>query len=179
VLSDEQQQTWFAYMRVMLRLNYEMNRQLQTESDLSLPDYDVLNALGDSAGGRLQLTALAARIGWERSRASHHLRRMAGRGLVELTPSQQDGRATDAVLTEAGRDALRQAAPGHAALVRRMFFDGLDEELLAPLRSALEEIHEQVLRTGTLPAPAQPQTRFSGLPDGGSPAAGLDGAEQI
>ena len=165
MLTDEQQQTWFAYMRVVLRLNYEMNRQLQTESELSLPDYHVLNALGDSDGGRLQLTALAARIGWERSRASHHLRRMSGRGLVELCRSARDGRATDAVLTEQGRAALLASTPGHAALVHRMFFEGLDEELLRPLRTALEEIHAQVLRTGTLPAPGQPQRRLSGSPD--------------
>ena len=165
MLTDEQQQTWFAYMRVVLRLNYEMNRQLQTESDLSLPDYHVLNALGDSDGGRFRLTALAARIGWERSRVSHHLRRMAGRGLVQLSKSAQDGRATDAVLTEQGRIALQASTPGHAALVHRMFFEGLDEELLTPLRTALEEIHAQVLRTGTLPAPGQPQRRLSGLPD--------------
>src|SRR5215218_2025664 len=138
VLTDEQQETWFAYMRVLLRLTYEMNRQLQTDSDLSLPDYDVLNALADSPGGRLQLTELAARIGWERSRASHHLQRMSGRGLVERTPSEQDRRATDAALTPAGLAALRAATPGHAALVRRMFFDGLDPDLVPVLRTALD-----------------------------------------
>src|SRR3712207_6602497 len=78
-LTDEQQQTWFACMRVMLRLGYEMNRQLQTDSDLSLADYDVLNALGDSPDGRLQTSALARRLAWERSRVSHQLRRMADR----------------------------------------------------------------------------------------------------
>ncbi len=35
-------------MRVQLRMAYEMNRQLQADSDLSLGDYDVLNALSDS-----------------------------------------------------------------------------------------------------------------------------------
>src|SRR5256886_8758725 len=44
-LTPDQQRTWLAYMRVQLRLNYEMNRQLQADSNLSLPDYDVLNAL--------------------------------------------------------------------------------------------------------------------------------------
>ncbi len=34
-------------MRVQLRVTYEMNRQLQADSNLSLPDYDVLNALRD------------------------------------------------------------------------------------------------------------------------------------
>lgn len=167
VLTGEQQETWFAYMRVLLRLPYEMNRQLQTDSDLSLPDYDVLNALADSPGGRLQLTALATRLGWERSRLSHHLQRMSGRGLVDRAPSATDRRATDAVLTDAGRAALAAAAPGHAAFVRRMFFDGLDPELLAPLRAALEQVHEQVVSHGSLPRPGQPQRRLPGLQTGG------------
>ena len=165
-LTGEQQETWFAYMRVLLRLSHEMNSQLQADSDLSLPDFDVLNALADSPGGRLQLTALATRLGWERSRLSHHLRRMSARGLVERSPSATDGRATDAVLTAAGREAYRSAAPGHAAFVRRVFFDGLDPELLTPLRTALEQVHEQVLAEGTLPRPGQPQRRLPVLPAG-------------
>ena len=163
VLSEEQQDTWFAYMRVVLRLTYEMNSQLQRDSDLSLPDFDVLNALADSPGERLQLTALAARIGWERSRLSHHLQRMSDRGLVERSPSATDRRATDAVLTDAGRAAQASAAPPHAAFVRQMFFDGLDPALLTPLRTALEQVHEQVLTHGTLPRPGQPQRRLPGL----------------
>jgi DNA-binding IclR family transcriptional regulator len=31
---------------------------------------------------RLPVTVLAAQIGWERSRVSHHVRRMTARGLV-------------------------------------------------------------------------------------------------
>ena len=162
MLTAEQQETWLAYMRVMLRLNYEMNRQLQTDSELTLPDYDVLNALADSRGRRLQLSPLATRLGWERSRLSHHLLRMSTRGLVERSPSESDRRATDAVLTDAGLEALRTATPGHAALVRRMFFDGLDPDLVPALRTALEQVHEQVLATGTLPRPV-PQHRLPGL----------------
>jgi len=162
-LPDVRQETWFAYMRVMLRLNYEMNRQLQADSDLSLQDYDVLNALADSPDSRLRLTALAARIGVERTRLSHHLQRMAGRGLVERTASTQDGRAVDVVLTETGLGVLRSATPGHVALVRRMFFDGLDDDLIAPLHTALEQIHEQVVTHGTLPRPGQWQHRWPEL----------------
>ena len=165
VLTADQQEAWLAYMRVTLRLSYEMNRQLQTDSDLTLADYDVLNALADSPGTRLRLGVLAARIGWERSRLSHHLQRMSARGLVERSGSEVDRRATDAVLTDAGRAALVAATPGHAALVRRMFFDGLDESQVPALRAALEAIHEQVLRHGTLPAP-EFQHRLPGLTAG-------------
>ncbi|MCZ2827602.1 MarR family winged helix-turn-helix transcriptional regulator [Modestobacter sp. VKM Ac-2986] len=163
VLTDEQQETWFAYMRVALRLTYEMNSQLQRDSDLSLPDFHVLNALADSPGERLQLTALAARISWERSRLSHHLQRMSDRGLVERAPSTTDRRATDAVLTDAGRAAVAAATPAHGAFVRAAFFDGLDPALLTPLRTAMEQVHEQVIAHGTLPRPAQLQHRLPGL----------------
>src|ERR1700746_3016605 len=75
------QRAWLAYMRVQLRLTYEMNRQLQADSSLSLPDYDVLNALRYSPGGRMRITGLAARIGWERGRISHPVRRLENRGV--------------------------------------------------------------------------------------------------
>ena len=164
-LAPEQQEAWFAWMRVVLRLTYEMNRQLQADSELSLNDYHVLNALADSPGERLQVSALAARIAWERSRLSHHLQRMSARGLVERAPSASDGRATDVVLTDAGRAALQAATAGHVDWVRTLFFDGLDPALVPPLRTALEQIHAQVLEHGALAAPGPPQQRFAELED--------------
>ena len=53
--------TWLAYMRLQQRLGYEMNRQLQADSDQSLADYDVLNALGGVPDECMQVGALAAR----------------------------------------------------------------------------------------------------------------------
>jgi DNA-binding MarR family transcriptional regulator len=160
-LTAEQEATWFAYMRVGLRLNYEINRELQADSDLSHQDFHVLNALADSPGQRLQLSELAIRIGWERSRVSHQVLRMETRGLVERQPSSTDARATDAALAQPGRDALRQATPGHAALVKQMFFDGLDPSLLGPLRAALDQVHEQILAHGTPPRPSGHQARWT------------------
>ena len=81
-LDADQQLAWLAYIRVQLRLAYEMNRQLLADSGMSLPDYDVLTGLSVAEGGRMSITVLAAQIGWERSRASHHVRRMSARGLV-------------------------------------------------------------------------------------------------
>jgi DNA-binding MarR family transcriptional regulator len=168
-LTPEQEATWFAYMRVALRLNYEINRELQADSDLSHQDFHVLNALADSPGQRLQLSDLAVRIGWERSRVSHQVLRMEARGLLERRPSSADARATDAVLTSPGRDALRRAVPGHAALVKEMFFDGLDPSLIPPLHQALDQIHEQILARGTLPRPSGRQARWVSPGDGPRP----------
>jgi DNA-binding MarR family transcriptional regulator len=150
-LSATELRAFRAFMRVQMRMNYEMNRQLQSDNDLSLADYHVLNALTDAPGGRLQVADLAALIGWERSRASHQLRRLCERGLAQRVPSEDDGRATDAILTDAGREAIDAAAPGHVALVRRLFFDPLPDDLIAPLTAALEHIHVNINFNSSLP----------------------------
>ena len=135
----------------MLRLRYELNRQLTENAGLSLSDYDVLTALSQAPDGRLRLSDLAVAIGWERSRLSHHLLRMAARALVSREPSSTDGRATDAVLTDSGRNRLAEAAPAHAAQVRELFFDGLDRRHLSGLTEALEQIHTRLMTHGSLP----------------------------
>jgi DNA-binding MarR family transcriptional regulator len=152
-LDPAQQRAWLAFIRVRLRLTYEMNRQLQAEAGMSLADYDVLTALGASGAGRMTVTALAAQLGWERSRLSHHGKRMAGRGLVELAAAPADRRATEILLTSAGRDALARAAPGHVDLVQRLFFAGVPRELLGPLGTALEGAYASLLAGGSLPPP--------------------------
>ena len=123
-LDGDQQRAWLAYIRVQLRLAYEMNRQLLADSGMSLPDYDVLTGLSVAEGGRMPITVLAAQIGWERSRVSHHVRRMSARGLVTCGPSAADRRVTEVTLTASGWQAQEEAAAGHVELVRRLFFGG-------------------------------------------------------
>jgi len=159
-LRPNELQAWLAYMRLQQRLGYEMNRQLQSDSELSLADYDVLNSLSAAPDQCLRVSALAAQIGWERSRLSHHARRMESRGLVQCGLASQDRRATEITLTPEGRRAIVAAAPGHVDLVRQLFFAGLPAELLAPLTDALEAIYQHIVHHGTLPAPAsEPDVR--------------------
>jgi DNA-binding MarR family transcriptional regulator len=152
-LDESQRRAWLNYMRVYHRLEYEMNRQLQADHGLSLSDFTVLNALSNAPQDRAQLNVLATTIGWERSRLSHHLQRMARRGLVERRPSDTDGRATDVVLTDGGWDALRAAAPSHAEWVKSLVFSDLTRAQERALAEILGEVYESTLRHGTLPRP--------------------------
>jgi DNA-binding MarR family transcriptional regulator len=120
-LEGDQQRAWLAYIRVQLRLAYEMNRQLLADSSMSLADYDVLTALSVAGEERMPITVLAAQIGWERSRVSHHVRRMSVRGLVTYGLSAADRRVTEVALTGRGRQAQEDAAAGHVDLVQRLF----------------------------------------------------------
>jgi DNA-binding MarR family transcriptional regulator len=152
-LDADQQRAWLAWVRLQLRLAYEINRQLQADNGLSIADYDVLTALSVAPDGRLPITVLARNIGWERSRVSHHAKRMAGRDLIAMAAAPHDRRVTEVSLTDAGRRLLEQAAPGHVALVKQLFFGGLHESQLTPLAELLETVYGHVLRNGTLPAP--------------------------
>lgn len=121
-LTDAQQQIWRDWLSVQTRLPAALNRQLQTEHELSLPDFDVLVHLSEAEHDRLRMSALAEELQWEQSRLSHHLGRMEKRGLVRREPCPDDARGSFACLTELGRERLEAAAPGHAATVRTLLF---------------------------------------------------------
>jgi DNA-binding MarR family transcriptional regulator len=74
---------------------------------------------------------LAAVIGWERSRLSHHLRRMEKRGLIGRDPCAADGRGAEVVLAGPGSDCFRRATIPHLRAVRELFIDALSTEQLA------------------------------------------------
>lgn len=154
LLEPGQRAAWFSYMRLQLRLRYELNRQLQADHGISMADFDVLVALTSDPDSVLGISALAARIGWERSRLSHHVKRMADRGLVALNVASSDRRVREVRLAPTGSQVLRDAAPAHIDLVRAMFTSALEPEQLAGLTDALDQVYESVIAQGTLPRPA-------------------------
>jgi DNA-binding MarR family transcriptional regulator len=122
-LNAREQTVWRGYLTMTGRLQAAMNRQLQQECGLSLADYDVLVALEEAPGCRMN--DLGEHLGWEQSRVSHQLRRMRDRGLVDRHNADDDRRAAVIELTEHGRTALATAAPAHVELVRTVVFEGM------------------------------------------------------
>ena len=114
-LTDEQQRVWRRWLAVNDQLPAALHRELQADSDLSLQDFDVLVQLTDAVEGRVRVSELATALRWERSRLSHHVKRMEGRGLVRREECADDGRGAFVVLTAAGRAAIERAAPGARA----------------------------------------------------------------
>lgn len=139
-LDDDEQRAWRAFMRMQGKLAAQLNRQLQTESGLSLADYEVLVQLTDVPDGRLRPFELQRALQWEQSRLSHHLTRMQRRGLIAREECDEDGRGAFVVLTDAGRHAITAAAPGHVDTVRRLFFDGLTRDQITMLRQVSDKV---------------------------------------
>lgn len=139
-LTEREERAWRALQFMQMRLEGELARQLAADSALSYPDYLVLVALTDRPDGRMRLFELAAVLGWEKSRASHHVGRMVERGLVKKQRCDSDRRGFYVVVTARGRRALEAAAPGHVATVRRIFVDRLAPQQLDALGAAAEAV---------------------------------------
>ena len=127
-LTADEQRAWRAYLRAGSLLTARLNRLLQADCGLSLPEYEVLVQLSEAPGGNLRPFQLGLALDWEQSRLSHMLSRMSRRGFVVRQDCAGDRRGAEVVLTAAGRAAIESAAPGHVAAVRRLVFDQMDSE---------------------------------------------------
>ncbi|MBB5793057.1 MarR family winged helix-turn-helix transcriptional regulator [Streptomyces caelestis] len=140
-LTPEEQHAWRSFVRLHEKLGGRLSRLLQKESKVSAADFAVLVQLTDVPEGRQRYQDLARALEWEKSRMSHHIARMAGRGLVVREDCPDDGRGAFVVITEAGRAAIEAAAPLHVEAVRELF---LDHVTPAELR-VLADISERVV----------------------------------
>ncbi|MFG1921266.1 MarR family winged helix-turn-helix transcriptional regulator [Cryptosporangium sp. NPDC048952] len=145
-LDADEQRAWRRYLRMHAELTTRLARQLQTDSDLSMADFEVLVNLTDVPEGRIRVTELAKSLQWEKSRLSHHFSRMEKRGLVVRENCPSDARGAFVVLTPDGRSAIEAAAPGHVETVRRLMFDGLTAEQVEALESIADVVLDRIGR---------------------------------
>ncbi|MEV1142609.1 MarR family winged helix-turn-helix transcriptional regulator [Micromonospora sp. NPDC049799] len=147
--TTEQLRIWRDFIETAEALRSELSSRLQSESSLSPGDYVVLLALSEAEGRRMRSSELAAGIGWERSRLSHHLGRMERRALVRREECAADSRGAEVVLATTGAEAFGDATVPHLRAVRELFVDALtpDElvaagEVAAALRAHLDRVRE-------------------------------------
>jgi DNA-binding MarR family transcriptional regulator len=139
-LDEREERAWRSLQLMQMRLDGALARQLARDSGLSYPDYTVLVALTGSSEGRMRLFELARLLGWEKSRVSHHIARMAERGLVAKDRCGSDRRGAFVLVTEVGRQEIEAAAPGHLEIVRRLFVDRLTPQQLDAVADAAETV---------------------------------------
>src|ERR1700712_6022533 len=101
-LSPTEARAWRALQNLRTPLHAVLNRQLLRDSALSMADYDVLVVLSENETGTLRAGELGRIIGWEKSRLSHHLKRMEQRKLVERLDCLTDGRGLLVSMTDPG-----------------------------------------------------------------------------
>jgi DNA-binding MarR family transcriptional regulator len=139
-LDELEARAWRGYTRMRVELEAALSRELSRHSGLSHADYAVLVELSEDEEGRLRAFQLGRALRWEKSRLSHHLKRMEARGLVRREECAEDSRGSEVVLTAEGRKVIEQAAPAHVEAVRRLMIDHLTPEQLEVLADIAEVV---------------------------------------
>ena len=114
---------------------------------LPLTWYDVLLALVEAPERRLRLHELARRVVLSRSGLTRLVDRLEAAGLLHREPDPTDRRGAFAVLTEAGRDALRRTWPAYAAGIMEHFARHLTEDEARVIAAALERVRSGEARS--------------------------------
>jgi DNA-binding MarR family transcriptional regulator len=143
-LSKEELAAWVRLCAVIELLPNVLDSQLRRDADLTNFEYYVLAMLSEAPDRTLRMTALAAQTSATLPRLSHVVKRLEARDLVQRFPCPEDGRATNAALTDPGWDKVQQTAPGHVANVRQHVIDALTPEQLGQLQGIADALLEQL-----------------------------------
>ncbi|MBL0885276.1 MarR family winged helix-turn-helix transcriptional regulator [Myceligenerans indicum] len=140
----EQLRIWRNYIETADALRTRLEGRLQSESSLSSADYRVLLELSEADRRTLRSSELAALIGWQRSRLSHHLGRMEKRGLVHRAPCPDDVHGIDVRLTDLGAETFRHGSVPHLRDVHELFVDALTPEQFAQVDEFTEALRRHL-----------------------------------
>lgn len=154
-LSPEEHDAWMSLCWLMTKLPGEIDAQLQRDSGVTFFEYVVLGSLSMSPGRRMTMTALAEYANGSPSRLSNVAKRLEQRGLLVREPAPENGRITEAMLTEAGMAVVEKAAPGHVETVRRYVFDALSADQVTGLRDIGRRVAARVDPRRTWPPGAE------------------------
>ena len=109
-----------------------VSRALYSARGISGGQFGILSTLGEAPLHSMRQQELADAMRWDRTRLSHVLTRMEGRGWIKRTKGERG--ATLVVLTEAGSKEQHDAAPILARIVRERFFSRLTQAQLMNLQ---------------------------------------------
>lgn len=143
-LTDDERHMWMRLVGTTLLLPGALEAQLKRDGGVSFFEYHVLAMLSEAEGRTRLMSDLARWSNSSLSRLSHVVTRLEKQGWVRRESCESDRRATNAVLTEAGFEMLKEIAPEHVDMVQRLVFEGLDAEQVKTLSDALGAVLERI-----------------------------------
>jgi DNA-binding MarR family transcriptional regulator len=139
-LNDDEQAAWRALAKVLVKLPWALECQLERDADLSFIEYHTLARLSEQPDHTLRMSELAELTNASLSRLSHLVKRLEARGFVRRETDPEDGRFTNAIMTKAGYAHLVASAPAHVTNVRRLVIDALSATELRQLHEASKRL---------------------------------------
>ncbi|MDQ3627720.1 MAG: MarR family transcriptional regulator [Actinomycetota bacterium] len=141
-LEPSEQHAWRTFITGVTALLERLDRELRTQHDVSLAEYEIMVRLSEAPQRSLRMAELAASVSHSRSRTTHTVARMESDGIVERRACPNDGRGVMAVLTDAGWACLVSASPTHVRGVRAHLVDVCDPADLRALGRVFDAVHE-------------------------------------
>jgi DNA-binding MarR family transcriptional regulator len=143
-LDRDEMRAWMAFVAAGALLDRRLDHQLRTDAGLSHLQYVILARLSAAPDGGLRMTELAEALASTKSGLTYQVTQLETAGLVRRCSCPSDTRGVIAVITDDGRRALEQAAPGHVAAVRELFLDPLTPAQLAAITEGLGEVSRRL-----------------------------------
>lgn len=131
---------WRALLLAHSRAVRAIETDVEAEGTIPLGWYDVLLELDAADDGRLRMQDLGARAVLSRTRVSRIVGELEAAGLVQRQPDPDDGRASLATITPAGRAELRATAPAYLAGIERHFTRYLTENQQRVIATGLQRV---------------------------------------
>lgn len=140
VLDEQETRAWRALLRANATLVNKLDRALEVRHNLGLPDYEVLTHLSSAKDNSLRMTELARDVLLSPSGLTRRLDGLVKTGYVQRQPCPSDGRGLLAVITDKGRDKLKEMAPTHVNTIREHFVNCVSRTQLEGLIDVLEQV---------------------------------------
>lgn len=115
----------------------ELERALQSEHDLSVVEFTVLDALSRQDGWHMRMRQLSRAAALSSSATTRLVARLEGRGLLTRILCDEDRRGIYTELTAAGQQLLNEAHPTHDQVLESALAEAKGLPELAPLVNAL------------------------------------------
>jgi DNA-binding MarR family transcriptional regulator len=131
---------WVRLLRGHAAMRRMVSAQLQADHGLTVNEYEALLLLEEAEGGRLRGVDLAGGLALTPSGVTRLLDSLRRHGLVGRASCKSDARVTYAVLLDAGRTRLREAACGHVSAIRAVFAERYTDLEIEQLAELLERL---------------------------------------
>ncbi|MCX7864897.1 MAG: MarR family transcriptional regulator [Novosphingobium sp.] len=126
---------WIKLLRATRIIEKRVRACLKAEFDSTLPRFDVLSAL-DREAEPITMSQLTAHLLVSNGNLTGLVNRLVEDGLISREINPDDRRAQRVMLTNRGREAFREMAGRHEALIDEQFAAMSDEDMAALLRLA-------------------------------------------
>jgi len=134
---DVERQAWANFLRAHSAVTRQFNAELRETHGLTLSDFDVLAQLARAPEGALKRVELSERVLLTPSGITRLLNGLERAGYVRAGKCETDARITYAILTDEGREKLREASRTHLASVRALLSERFEKDELETLASLL------------------------------------------